>query len=116
MRSAAFLKKIVEENNYEMLAVINQFRPLTMDAASAISVMREIEAAAKMRFTGIINNSNLGVETTKEDVLSSLPYAREVSEALHIPVKFTSVKEELYEELSKEIKNLFPLKLQSKIN
>ena len=111
-----FSKKIVEENNYEMLAVNNQFRPLTMDAASAISVMREIEAAAKMRFTGIINNSNLGVETTKEDVLSSLPYAREVSEALHIPVKFTSVKQELYEELSKEIKNLFPLKLQSKIN
>lgn len=111
-----FSSKILEEDNYEMLAVINKFRPLTMDAAAAVSIIREIEAAAKMRFTGIINNSNLGNQTTCEDVMSSLEYADAVSRELDIPVKFTSVKQELYEELSKEIKDLFPLKLQSKIN
>ena len=111
-----FSSKILEEDNYEMLAVINKFRPLTMDADSAISVIKEIEAAAKMRFTGIINNSNLAEDTTVSDVLSSIAYAKEVSSKLGIPIKFTSVKEELYEELSKEISDLLPLKLQSKIN
>ena len=34
---------IREENDYEMLMVINCFRPLTRDAESTIEVMREIE-------------------------------------------------------------------------
>ena len=34
---------IRKENDYEMLMVINCYRPLTRDAASTIEVMREIE-------------------------------------------------------------------------
>ena len=70
---------ILEENNYEMLFVINCFRPLTRDAESTIEVMREIEYAAKIKFTAIVNNSNLGEETTKDDVLNSISYAEEIS-------------------------------------
>ena len=33
---------ILEENSYEMLLVINRFRPLTPDAPSTVEVMREI--------------------------------------------------------------------------
>ena len=62
---------IIEENDYECLLVINKFRPLTPDAESTIEVMREIEVAGKIKFTGIVNNSNLGEETTAEDVFSS---------------------------------------------
>ena len=36
---------ILEENNYDMLLVINKYRPLTPDTASTLEVMREIEAA-----------------------------------------------------------------------
>ena len=60
--------KIVEENDYEMFMVINKFRPLTPDALSTLEVMREIEYAGGIRFTGLINNSNLGNETTSEEV------------------------------------------------
>lgn len=67
-----YVPEILAENNYEMLFVINRFRPLTRDAKSTLEVMREIEEAAKMRFTGIINNSNVGDETTCDDVLSSV--------------------------------------------
>ena len=73
---------ILRQNDYEMLLVINKFRPLTPDCASTIGVMREIETAAGMKFTGIINNSNLGDETTAEDILSSVKYAEEISKEI----------------------------------
>ena len=106
---------IVEENDYEMLLVVNRFRPLTRDAASAIDVMREIEAAAGIRFTAIVNNSNLGEETTAEDVLSSMGYADEICTLTGLPLRMTTVHERLYPTLKDRIDNLFPLKLQWKI-
>ena len=90
---------ILEENNYEMLLVINKYRPLTRDCASTLAVMHEIETACSMKFTGIVNNSNLGDETDEETVMNSLSYAEEVSEASGLPIKMTAVKENLYDTL-----------------
>ncbi len=102
---------ILKQNDYEMLLVINKFRPLTPDCASTIGVMREIETAAGMKFTGIINNSNLGDETTAEDILGSLVYAEEISKASGLPIKMTTVKEDLYESVKDKVSDCFPIKL-----
>ena len=107
--------KIKEENNYEMLLTVNCFRPLTRDTASVLEVISEIEYAAKIKFTGIINNSNLGEETTAEDVLSSVKYAKEISKATALPIILTAVNERLFDKLNGKIENVFPLKLQEKI-
>ena len=106
---------ILEENDYEMLTVINKYRPLTPDVESTVEVLREIEAASRIPFTGIVNNSNLGEETAPEDVAVSLQYAEDVASAMGIPVVMTTVKADLYEELAGKIPNLFPLLLQRKI-
>ncbi len=108
-------EKIKEENDYEMLMVINSFRPLTRDVASTMEVLSEIETAARMKFTGLVNNSNLGEETLAQDVLDSLDYANAVSAATGLPVVATTVKAELIDELNGKIENVFPLKLQDKI-
>ena len=104
-----------EEGNYEMLAVINCYRPLTQDVPSTLEVLGEIEAACGMRFTGLVNNSNLGEMTYAEDVLASLHYAEEVSRASGLPVCMTTVRASLYETLKERIEGLFPLDLQEKI-
>ena len=106
---------ILAENNYEMLMVINRYRPLTRDAESTLEVMREIEFACKIPFTGLVNNSNLGRETTAEDILSSLDYAKSVSEASGLPVVMTAFSEELMPELDGKVPAPFPLNLQKKI-
>lgn len=106
---------IIEENNYEMLLVVNRFRPLTRSAEATIEVMREIETAAGMHFTAVVNNSNLGEETTAEDVLASQAYADEICALTGLPLRMTCVHERLYPELKDKIDNLFPLKLQRKI-
>ena len=104
--------EILRERDYESLLVINKYRPLTADAPSAIEVMREIEAAGGIPFTGIINNSNLGRETTAADVLASLPYAEEVAAAAALPIVMTTVREDIAKELCGRVENLFPLSLQ----
>lgn len=106
---------IREENNYEMMYVVNAYRPLTRDAESAIEVMREIEGACGLKFTSVINNSNLGAETAAETVLSSLPYAEEISERAGLPIIYTTVTEELYPILKDKIENLYPINLQKRM-
>ena len=112
-RYADSLKK---ENNYEMFMVINMYRPLTRDVESTLEVMAEIEAACSMKFTAIVNNSNIGEETTEQDVLDSLGYADEVSKAAGLPIRLTTVDEKLYNNLYGKVENLMPLRLQEKIN
>ncbi len=107
---------IMEENDYEMLFVINCYRPLTRDAESTLEVMREIEQACKIKFTAIVNNSNLGNETKAEDVLNSTAYAEEVSRITGLPIKCTCVYGDIYDSVKNKIENLFRLNLQSKIN
>ena len=108
-------RAIVDSADYEMLMVINCHRPLTRDAESTLEVMREIEAACRIPFTGLVNNSNIGRETTAETILASTAYAEDVSRATGLPVVFTSVREDLEKELSDKIPNIFPLKLQKSI-
>ncbi|MBR6633485.1 MAG: hypothetical protein IKL05_04180 [Clostridia bacterium] len=110
-----YADSIKRENDYEMLFVFNAYRPLTPDADSALEVMREIEWAGKIPFTGIVNNSNIGEETTPEDVLASMEKARELSEKAGIPLKMTTVASGIFPSLENKIPNLFPLKLQAKI-
>ena len=106
---------ILKEDDYEMLFVVNRFRPLTRNAELTVEIMQEIELAAGIRFTAIVNNSNLGAETTAQDVLDSMNYANEVCALTGLPLKMTTVHESLYPQLEGKIENLFPLGLQKKI-
>lgn len=111
-----YADSIKKENNYEMFMVINMYRPLTRDVESTLEVMNEIETACGMKFTAIVNNSNIGEETTAQDVLDSLDYARRVAEATNLPIRLTTVDEKLYNNLYGQVDNMMPLRLQEKIN
>lgn len=110
-----YVDAIKEENDYEMLFVFNKYRPLTPDAQSAYEILQEIEDACKLKFTAIVNNSNLGECTTEDVVLNSLDSAGELSELSGLPVKMTTVTEKLVNNLNGKVENLFPLNLQKKI-
>lgn len=110
-----YVPAIVKENNYSFYLVINCYRPLTGDVPSTLEIMKEIEQAAGIRFTGIINNSNVGADTKKEHILNSLDYANEVSKVSGLPLVMTTVEASLFDDLKDEIHNLFPLQLQSRI-
>ena len=97
-----------------MLLVINKYRPLTPDTASTLEVMREIEAAGGLPFTGIVNNSNLGRETTPEDVIASDAYAKDIAAATGLPIRMTTVKAEIAGAVAEVLPDVVPLHLQDK--
>ena len=107
-----YVPDIRAENDYEMLAVINASRPLTQTAADTVEVLREVEAACQLPFTGLVNNTNLGRETRVEDVLKSVDYAKETAALMGLPIFMTCVDERLAAALSPRIENLFPIKIQ----
>ncbi len=107
-----FTPYILEENDYEMIFVANFCRPLTQTPEEALEVMREIEAAGGIAFTAIVNNTNLGRETSSDVVYRSTEKAKRLSEISGLPVLFTSVEDKIAAEL--DINDVFPLKLQKR--
>ena len=106
--------KLREEADYDMFLVVNRFRPLTPNAQSVLEVVQEIELAAGLKFTGIINNSNLGAETTEETVLSSIEFGQQCSQLAGLPLVATGVEESLAESLKGKVPGILPLKLQKR--
>lgn len=104
--------EILKENNYEMIAIVNKYRPLTRDTSSTVEVLREIEYAGGINFTAIINNSNLGADTKIDDIINSSDYADDISKEMGLPVIATAVSDKLVG-TSADIKNIFSIKLQN---
>ncbi len=105
-----FSGKLKEENNYDALLVLNKFRPETRDIDGALSIIEEIESTGKLPFTGIVNNANLGNETTVDTILSGLEFSKELSKQTGLPVKFTAVRKDLLcGEIQQKIKEILPV-------
>ena len=105
---------ILEEGDYQMAFVANPFRPLTAAPRDALEVMREIEAAGHLPFTAIVNNANLGPETTADLVLASVPYMEELSRLSGLPVWMTTAEASVAAALQGKVEHLLPMKLQEK--
>ena len=110
-RYVPFIKK---ENNYRMIFVANCYRPLTQTPEDALEVMREIEAACKLPFTDIVNNSHLGPLSDVQTVLDSRDYVEKLSKLSGLPVYMTTVRADLASRTAEHIPNVFPLLLQEK--
>ena len=102
---------LLEENDYEAVFVANFYRPLTKTAEEAFEVLQEIEGACGIKMTAIVNNSNIGVETTEADVKKTDAEAQKLSQIAGIPVIFTSVNESIARNSTHDY---FPLTLQKK--
>lgn len=80
---------------YEMYYIVNERRYLTRKPEDAAAVLGEIEAVSRLKATGIVNNTNLGEETTAAMVEASRPFAEAVSRLTGLPVAFTCIRREL---------------------
>lgn len=96
----------------DMLYVINQRRNLTETADATAQLMLEIEEASRMKHTAIVNNTNLGCETTAEIIAQSKDFADKVAEKTGLPLRFTTYPEELCDVAG--IGNVRPVKIYVK--
>ena len=108
-----FAPMILKENNYRMAFVANCYRPLTRTAEEAYEVMKEIEAACGLPFTCIVNNANLGEETTKETIQASQSFIDELCQLSGLPLWLTTAEKNIAKTL--DLPQLLPLTLQKKL-
>jgi len=108
-----FASLVKDTGNYEMLFVANFYRPLTRTAEETLGILREVEAASGLCCTGLVHNSNIGRETTAEDLLAAVPKIEELSSLSGLPVRMTTATEQTARELDGAIENLFIINAQS---
>ena len=100
----------VRNSEYDMFFVCSMYRPLTRTPEEAYEAMLEISGAASLPFTGIVNNSNLGILTSPSDIEKSLEYAEKLSELSGLPIAFTSVRSDLADSVA-NMGKVFPIKI-----
>lgn len=84
------LRAQLEQAGYQMIYVVNRYRILTHTALEAAALLREIESACRLRATGIVNNSHLGVETTCQSLQEALPFAQETAAITNLPLLYST--------------------------
>lgn len=80
----------------DMWYVVNRYRYLTEQPDETLTLMRDIEAVSRMRHTGIVNNSNLGKETTAKTIENALPYAQEIARQAGLPLVYNTYRSDLH--------------------
>lgn len=94
----------------EMYYVVNCRRFLTQTPSAALELMYEIETAANMKHTAVVNNTNLLYETTKEVLEQSTGFAEEIAEKAGLPLAFTCVPLKI----EANVPNPFPVEIYVK--
>lgn len=96
-RFADFIKA---ENDYRMAFVVNCYRPLTSSVEDTVEIMHEIEAASGIRFNCIVNNSNLGPETSAETFKNSLEFIEKLCAVTGLPLWMHTAEKSVAESLT----------------
>ena len=84
--------------SHDVLYVANRYRNLTCQPEEALVVMREIEAKARVRVTGIIANSHLQQHTDSRIISDALPFARDVALKAGVRLTFVAVPDLLVQQ------------------
>ncbi|MGN0689913.1 MAG: P-loop NTPase [Oscillospiraceae bacterium] len=88
--------------NIDFFYVVNRFRYIGDGIDECSELLPEIERCSRMKATAIVNNSNLGKETTAENIKEGIAFAEKVSEKTGLPIfcttcpDFLSVAEIVY--------------------
>ncbi|HBI56215.1 MAG TPA: hypothetical protein DG577_01375 [Firmicutes bacterium] len=99
------------KNQAEIWMVVNCFRPFTADAAGIISTARRIEAKSGLKITALVNNSNLGRETTAEHVRQGAAIVSEAAGQMGVHVPYHCCRPPFISQLPEFKDKLFAMEL-----
>jgi hypothetical protein len=94
-RVLSSLADVLTNRACTMLQVLNARRPFTDTVEGCLKIRSEIEAASRLRVTGLVSNTHLMEETDAQTVLDGLELARQVGQAADLPVAFVTANEDL---------------------
>lgn len=106
-----FAGQVESLEDYEAYYVVNKYRALTQTPKEAAGLLSEIEAASRVKATGVINNSHLQGLTTAGDISASVPYAKQTAQALSLPLVMTTAPKSVAQELDGKVEGLYPVEV-----
>lgn len=95
----------------DLLLVVNIYRYETNSVENILKLINKIEGMGGFKVTGLINNSNLLRDTVEENLLDGQAILKEVSNQTGLPVKFTTVWDQVDITDRKFLGELIKLKL-----
>jgi hypothetical protein len=78
----------IETRGYQMLFVVNTYRPFTTNVDEILSMKAQMEASSRLKVTEFICNNNLMEYTTQEVVEEGIKILNECSEKTGLPFNY----------------------------
>ncbi|MEG2957750.1 MAG: hypothetical protein RR826_05735 [Christensenellaceae bacterium] len=78
--------------------VINARRPMQQNAEEITEMLKQISARVRLKVDGLINNTNLGAQSSVQDLIDGAKICAKVSDMTGIPLLYTAGKPEILKE------------------
>lgn len=95
----AALGDTLKNIDFQMIQVVNPFRPFTETIEGGIKIKNEIEKTSKLKITGIAGNANLIEATCLEDIYKGYEFVLKFSKAVGLPLIFITCDVNLIQKL-----------------
>lgn len=79
-------KRVISQRDFALLGVVNAFRNLIQKPEDAVANLREIEQAAGLKISALIDNTHLQFETTIETIEKGLEYSHTIESLSKLPL------------------------------
>ncbi len=95
-------KSFIEKLDYEMLLVVNSYRPFTQSVPQIKQMAQEIENTSRLKINGIVSNPNLSSQTDKETIKKGHILIKQAAQKLNLPIKFICIDERFSQKIKQE--------------
>lgn len=95
-------KSSIEDLDYEMLLVVNSYRPFNQDIPQIKQIAQEIENSSRLKISGIVSNPNLSIQTDENVIKKGHILIKQAARKLKVPIKFICVDERFSQEIKQE--------------
>jgi hypothetical protein len=100
----------IQREKYDLWMVVNPFRPETGDTENVLEMISRLEAASRLKITGLIDNTNMGKQTTSSDREWGRNLISIIAERGHLPIVWRTLSPDCPNEENDEIP-LLPIHL-----
>jgi len=95
-------KSFIKELDYEMLLVVNSYRPFTQSVPQIKQIAQEIENTSRLKINGIVSNPNLSSQTDEETIKKGHILIKQAAQKLNLPIKFICIDERFSQKIKQE--------------
>jgi len=95
-------RNIIQDFDYEMLLVVNSYRPFSKDVPQIEQMAQEIENRSRLKIHGIVSNPNLSSQTDEETIKKGHIVIKQAAQKLNLPIKFVCIDERFSQKIKQE--------------